>query len=58
MVSRTKLLQIAGVDGFARGRPACALGSRPPCPDQQRAAIDVKNPAFVPQRFRLIMAND
>ena len=58
MVSRTKLLQIAGVDRFARGRPARALGSRPPCPDQQRAAIDVENPAFVPQRFRLVMAND
>ena len=22
------------------------------------AAIDVENPAFVPQRFRLVMAND
>jgi hypothetical protein len=31
---------------------------RPLCPDQQRAAIDVENPAFVPQRFRLVMAND
>jgi hypothetical protein len=58
MASRTKLLQIAGVNGFARGRPARALGSHPLCPDQQRAAIDVENPVFVPQRFRLVMAND
>jgi hypothetical protein len=58
MAYRTKLLQIAGVAGFARGRAARALGSRPLCPDQQRAAIDVENPAFVPQRFRPVMAND
>lgn len=25
---------------------------------QEGAAIDVENPAFVPQRFRLVMAND
>jgi hypothetical protein len=58
MASRTKLLQIAGFDRFARGRAARALGSRPLCPDQQRAAIEVENPAFVAQRFRLVTAND
>ena len=25
---------------------------------EEGAAIDVENPAFVPQRFRLVMAND